>query len=139
MAFCDLQGVRREVGIHARTLNKLLLQMHVNNSLHSKERDGLINSQPKVEGLEKSLLSLEATTLEPQQENARILVRSGSKIRQTDEEILSSGFSEDAKDVSKLVADGMLPLKESIGHTEIEVIAGALLGFLVGLAVYNFM
>ncbi|EEF35172.1 conserved hypothetical protein [Ricinus communis] len=27
-------------------------------------------------------------------------------------------------------------LKESIGHTEVEVIAGALLGFFVSLAVY---
>lgn len=30
-------------------------------------------------------------------------------------------------------------LKESIGHTEIEVIAGALLGFLVSLTVYAVM
>ncbi|KAJ1399801.1 hypothetical protein SESBI_30025 [Sesbania bispinosa] len=117
--------------------------MHI-NSLHSKDRDGLINSQPglskplKVEGLEKSLLSQESTSLDPQQANA-LLVKSGSKTRQTDEELLSSDFSANAEEISKLAADGFLPLKESIGHTEVEVIAGALLGFLVGLAVYNFM
>ncbi|RDY03209.1 yuiD, partial [Mucuna pruriens] len=129
----DAQGVRREVGIHARTLNKLLLQMQA-NSLHSKERDNLINSQAglskplKVEDLEKSLLSQEATSLEPQQPNGGLLVKPGSKIRQ-----------KDAEEISKLAVDGILPLKESIGHTEIEVIAGALLGFLVALAVYNVM
>ncbi|XP_057458893.1 uncharacterized protein LOC130749535 [Lotus japonicus] len=136
----DAQGVRREVGIHARTLNKLLLKMHVNSSL-SKDREGLINSQPglskppKVEGIEKSILSKEV----PQQGNARLLVSSGSKIRQTDTELLSSGLSADAEEISKLVADGLLPLKEAVGHTEVEVIAGALLGVLVGLGVYNFI
>ncbi|KAK7271374.1 hypothetical protein RJT34_27210 [Clitoria ternatea] len=124
----DAQGVRREVGIHARTLNKLLLQMHA-NSLHSKDRDDLINSQPlKVEGLEKSILSKETTSLEPQKANASLLVKPDSKIRQANGE-----------EISKLHADGIPLLKESIGHTEIEVIAGALLGFLVGLAVYNFV
>jgi len=128
---CGFQGVRREVGIHARVLNKLLLQMQA-NSLHSKDGDNLMNSQPglskqlKVEDFEKSLLSQEAT-LEPQQANGGLLVKSGSKIRQTEEEI------------SKLGVDGIPPLKESIGHTEIEVIAGALLGFLVALAVYDIM
>jgi acid phosphatase family membrane protein YuiD len=134
---CDLQGVRREVGIHARTMNKLLLQLHI-NSLHSKHRDALINSQPgssnppKV-GHEKSLVSQETTA------NACVAVKSEGKIRQSDEKLLSSDlFSEDEKEISKLVADGFLPLKESVGHTEVEVVAGGLLGFLVGLAVYNF-
>ncbi|KAM5586934.1 hypothetical protein ABKV19_005726 [Rosa sericea] len=34
-------------------------------------------------------------------------------------------------------AGSYIPLKETIGHTEVEVTAGALLGFLVGLAVYT--
>lgn len=130
---CDFQGVRREVGIHARMLNKLLLQMQA-NSLHSKDADNLMNSQPglskklKIEDFEKSLLPQEAT-LEPQQANGGLLVKSGSKIRQTEQE----------EEISKLGVDGIPPLKESIGHTEIEVIAGALLGFLVALAVYDIM
>ncbi|PNY12774.1 hypothetical protein L195_g009411 [Trifolium pratense] len=131
-------GVRREVGIHARTMNKLLLQLHI-NYLHSKHRDSLINSQPgssnppKVSH-EKSLVSQETTA------NAFVAVKSEGKIRQSDEELLLSSelFSEDAKEISKFVADGFLPLKESVGHTEVEVVAGGLLGFLVGLAVYNF-
>ncbi|OIW20535.1 hypothetical protein TanjilG_14346 [Lupinus angustifolius] len=141
--FCDLQGVRREVGIHGRTLNKLiLLQIHL-NSLHSKDKDDLINYQPgsstplNVEGLEKSLLSQETTSLKPQKVNAPQLVKSRNKIRQIDEDPQPSSFSEDAEEISKLVADFQLPLKESIGHTEVEVIAGALLGILVGFSIHN--
>ncbi|KAL2330940.1 hypothetical protein Fmac_018521 [Flemingia macrophylla] len=119
----DAQGVRREVGIHARTLNKLLLQMQA-ITLSLKDEDNLITSKA---GLSKPL-KIEATSLEPQQANASLLVKSGSKIRQTD-----------AEEISKLAVDSIPPLKESIGHTEIEVIAGALLGFLVALAVNNVM
>ncbi|CAK8532138.1 unnamed protein product [Lathyrus sativus] len=129
----DAQGVRREVGIHARTMNKLLLHMHV-NYLHSKQKDVLINSQsgssipPKLEETQ------ETTSLEAQQGNARVLVKPEGKIRQSDEELLStSGFSEE---ISNLVGDGLLPFKESVGHTDVEVVAGGLLGFLVGLAVF---
>ncbi|XP_019431248.1 PREDICTED: uncharacterized protein LOC109338457 [Lupinus angustifolius] len=139
----DAQGVRREVGIHGRTLNKLiLLQIHL-NSLHSKDKDDLINYQPgsstplNVEGLEKSLLSQETTSLKPQKVNAPQLVKSRNKIRQIDEDPQPSSFSEDAEEISKLVADFQLPLKESIGHTEVEVIAGALLGILVGFSIHN--
>ncbi|XP_058768754.1 uncharacterized protein LOC131642535 [Vicia villosa] len=131
----DAQGVRREVGIHARTMNRLLLHMH------SKHKDALINSQsgssnpPKLEEThEKSHLSQETTSLEAQHVNACVLVKSEGKIRPSDEELLSSGFSEE---ISNLVDDGLLPFKESIGHTDVEVIAGGLLGFLVGLAVFN--
>ncbi|CAI8589668.1 unnamed protein product [Vicia faba] len=133
----DAQGVRREVGIHARTMNKLLLHMH------SKHKDALINSEfgssnpPKLEETHEKtlLLSQESTSLEAQQANARVLVKPGGKIRQSDEELLSSsGFSEE---ISNLVGDGLLPFKESVGHTDVEVIAGGLLGFFVGLAVFN--
>lgn len=111
-----------------------------------KDRDdGLINSQQgtstslNIEGLEKSLLSQETNSSEPQLRNASVLIESDSKRRQANEELLSSGFSTEAEELSELAANGLVPLKESIGHTEIEVIAGALLGFLVGLAVYNFI
>ncbi|MED6160615.1 hypothetical protein PIB30_053050 [Stylosanthes scabra] len=135
----DAQGVRREVGIHARTLNKLLRYIHIINSISSKNNnDGLINSKT---GFEKSILSQEATTsLDPKQgnnNNLSLLVKQGSKLRQTEVEKLSSTETEEIRKL--LVSDGLYPLKESIGHTEVEVIAGALLGIIVGLAVYNFM
>ncbi|CDY50541.1 BnaA01g30390D [Brassica napus] len=82
----DAQGVRREVGKHARVLNKLTA-----NARRDEE--------------EISLKGKEGETLE------------------------SDEISEEVK----------LPLKESIGHTEVEVIAGALFGFLVSFGVYSFM
>ncbi|CAF2079463.1 BnaC01g38600D [Brassica napus] len=71
----DAQGVRREVGKHARVLNKLTANARKGESLESDE------------------------------------------------------ISEEV----------YLPLKESIGHTEVEVIAGALFGFLVSFGVYSLM
>ncbi|KAF7835848.1 putative membrane protein yuiD [Senna tora] len=128
----DAQGVRREVGNHAKILNKIILQMQ-KNSVGSKDRDdGLINSEGtstslNVQGLKNSFFSQETNSSETQPRSASMLVESDGKRRETNEEL------------SKLAATGLIPLKESIGHTEVEVIAGALLGFLVGLAVYNFM
>ena len=40
-----LQGVRREVGNHAKVLNKVLAKIHV-NSVHTKDRENMIDSQP---------------------------------------------------------------------------------------------
>nr|VDC77614.1 unnamed protein product [Brassica rapa] len=82
----DAQGVRREVGKHARVLNKLTA-----NARKGEE--------------EISIKGKEGETLE------------------------SDEISEEVK----------LPLKESIGHTEVEVIAGALFGFLVSFGVYSLM
>ncbi|KAI9104197.1 hypothetical protein K1719_023033 [Acacia pycnantha] len=141
----DAQGVRREVGNHAKVMNKLLQILE--NSVDSQDReDRLINYQTgtstslNVNGLEKSLVSQEANSSETQLRNASVLVESNSKRSKTSEERSSSlGFSTDAEELSKLAANGLNPLKESIGHTEVEVIAGALLGLLVGFAVYNFL
>lgn len=77
--------MRREVGKHARVLNKLTANAR--------------------RGEEMSLKGKEGETLE------------------------SDEISEEVK----------LPLKESIGHTEVEVIAGALFGFLVSFGVYSLM
>ncbi|KAF3956096.1 hypothetical protein CMV_018750 [Castanea mollissima] len=41
----DAQGVRREVGNHAKVLNKVLAKIHV-NSVHTKDRENMIDSQP---------------------------------------------------------------------------------------------
>ncbi|KAK4253597.1 hypothetical protein QN277_010250 [Acacia crassicarpa] len=140
----DAQGVRREVGNHAKVLNKLIQILE--NSVDSQDReDRLINSQTgtstslNVNVLEKSLVSQGANSSETQPRNASVLVESNSKRSKTSEELSSLGFSTDAEELSKLVANGLNPLKESIGHTEVEVIAGALLGLLVGSAVYNFL
>ncbi|XP_023641286.1 uncharacterized protein LOC17893395 [Capsella rubella] len=82
----DAQGVRREVGKHAKVLNKLT-----------------------ANGQRSEVMSLKGNE--------------SNKVLQSDE------ISEDVS----------APLKESIGHTEVEVIAGALFGFLVTFSVYSLM
>ncbi|KAI4323313.1 hypothetical protein L6164_022928 [Bauhinia variegata] len=140
----DAQGVRREVGIHAKTLNKVLRRKQL-NSLNSNDLNGLINSQPAIstpvkvdDGLDNPLSTQEAS-LESQYRNAGLLVKEENKTKQNDGKLLSSSFFVDAEELSQLAADGLVPLKESIGHTEVEVIAGALLGLVVGFAVYNYL
>lgn len=85
-----LQGVRREVGKHARVLNKL-----TSNARISKEM---------------SLIK-------------------GNKVMKPSKALQSEEISEEV----------VTPLKESIGHSEVEVIAGALFGFLVSFGVYSLM
>lgn len=82
--------MRREVGKHAKVLNKLTA-----------------NYPGRVEKM-----SLKGNQVNP------------PKALQSDEII--------SEEVSP-------PLKESIGHTEVEVIAGALFGFLVSFGVYSLM
>ncbi|CAA7016252.1 unnamed protein product [Microthlaspi erraticum] len=87
----DAQGVRREVGKHAKLLNRLTAKY-----------------PERVE--EMSLLKgNQVKPLKPLQSD-------------------------------KIISEEVYPpLKESIGHTEVEVIAGALFGFLVSFGVYSLM
>ncbi|KAJ7949049.1 Acid phosphatase/vanadium-dependent haloperoxidase-related protein [Quillaja saponaria] len=140
----DAQGVRREVGNHAITLNQILPTKSFVNSKHSKGTDGVINcksgisSPMTVGGLDESILSEKAAPFGLQPTNTSVLLASEDRKRQTNEQLLSSSFSPDSEAASETInANSLAPLKESIGHTEVEVIAGALLGFLVGLSVYT--
>lgn len=109
----DAQGVRREVGIHARTLNKELIKKQP-NTYSSSDPNCLIESSSK------KLLSSESGNSLPL----------GKRLN-------STCLTDDI--VTGLENNGPIssPLKESIGHTEIEVAAGALLGLLTSLAVYS--
>lgn len=82
-----MQGVRREVGNHAKVLNEVVM----------KKKSNPIDCN--CEGECVNMLSTESTTGRSCEESAPVL-------------------------------------KESIGHTEVEVVAGAFLGFLVTLVVY---
>lgn len=133
-----LQGVRREVGNHSKVLNKVLAKI---DSVPTKDRDDVIYSKPGTP-LSLSLesfgppLSREARSFKPKPTNSPLLLRSDDKIGQTSQAVLSTGLT----DVEEERTTGsLIPLKESIGHTEVEVIAGALLGFFVSLAVYAIM
>lgn len=132
----DAQGVRREVGNHAKVLNKVLAKIH-NNSVQIKDRIDLIDSQPGTSSplnLESlgPLLSEEASSFTSKPTNSPLLLRSDEKMRQTKQAVLSSGLAADVEEGSERATNN---LKQSIGHTEVEVIAGALLGFFVSLAV----
>ncbi|XVF77748.1 hypothetical protein PTKIN_Ptkin14bG0071900 [Pterospermum kingtungense] len=119
----DAQGVRREVGNHAKALN-ILLQKRQRNSVVSKDRD---NPLP---------LSKKSSSLTSKSTKVPLLVTSDKETRQSNETVASSELAEDDYESS---ANIKFPLKESIGHTEVEVVAGALLGFLVSLAVYSIL
>nr|GLL36736.1 uncharacterized protein LOC109181588 [Ipomoea trifida] len=131
----DAQGVRREVGIHAKVLNQLLSETCLNtSSSHNGATVSTDNSQEKspssVQILEPSM-SEELNSFEPElKKNAALFLKPDN---QKTPMSISQNMASDAKDRSKPLR--YTQLKESIGHTEIQVVAGALLGFLVSLAV----
>lgn len=136
------QGVRREVGNHAKVLNKTLPE---SAWIPTKDR-GRINPKPKTSSSSSlksdsfgSLLSEEANSFSSEPTNGPLVSLSDNKIRQTTETQMSSGLGTDAEQGLERAGNRSTLLKESIGHTEVEVTAGALLGFLVGLAMYTIM
>ncbi|XP_062093036.1 uncharacterized protein LOC133798638 [Humulus lupulus] len=124
----DAQGVRREVGIHARTLNEILTAKSRENSTNAGDIDGF-DSQPGT-SLPLNYLSNELSSSTSKSRNALLVPKSESKPQMQNPSGLADETGEGLERTSSYY-----PLKESIGHTEIEVIAGALLGFLVSLAV----
>ncbi|KAL4554526.1 hypothetical protein LXL04_039357 [Taraxacum kok-saghyz] len=103
----DAQGVRREVGVHAKTLNKVLL------TTTNQSKKPLSNQES---------IKFDETTTCMQDFHKETVVLTPDKI------------TKESENVSVSVSGS---LKESIGHTEIEVAAGALLGLLGTLAVYS--
>ncbi|XP_054816302.1 uncharacterized protein LOC129316076 [Prosopis cineraria] len=133
----DAQGVRKEVGTHAKLLNKLLIQTQLNSAIRSKNTDAnLITSKPLVSK------GQEASSMDPTLRNAYLSIKLNKPITQIDGEPSSSyGLSAaDAAELCRLAGeDGLIPFKESVGHTSNEVFGGAVLGFLVGLLLHNFL
>ena len=119
-----LQGVRREVGKHAKTINMTLSKTR----FHCNEGEDKSASQPG-----KPSANIE-TSPAPNRINATLLATSPKRVRQS----ISPSVLDDAdgEEGSKKVIH---PLKETVGHTEVEVIAGALLGFIVSLAVQTML
>ncbi|XP_026425165.1 uncharacterized protein LOC113321467 [Papaver somniferum] len=137
----DAQGVRREVGKHAKVLNQSSEKQNYSISYQSK--DGLImesnskastsssplDSKSPVPSL--SIAENSCTTSNPP------LLRTG-KVKNGFNSIPSSltNYDNETSDEPNF-SNNPSKLKETVGHTEIEVAAGAFLGFLVGLAVYT--
>ncbi|XP_057986056.1 uncharacterized protein LOC110672311 [Hevea brasiliensis] len=136
----DSQGVRREVGNHAKVLNKQLSNTQV-KSMASTGRDDMIDSQQGIsstlgENLSPLLSKEGRRPFVQKSTNAPLLVNSENKNRQASQVLVSSSIASDEEETEKPLNSSSL-LKESIGHTEVEVIAGALLGFCVSLAVHT--
>ncbi|KAK4736479.1 hypothetical protein R3W88_000176 [Solanum pinnatisectum] len=114
----DAQGVRREVGIHAKAFNKALLRNQINSVTSTNELDVLTDSIQEKLSLDTesfdSQLSEESSPFQPRSKNATLLLK---------------------PDERRASSSSFVPLKEQVGHTEVEVIAGAFLGFFVSLAV----
>ncbi|KAL0906012.1 hypothetical protein M5K25_024472 [Dendrobium thyrsiflorum] len=120
----DAQGVRREVGYHAKILNELLKAQ----DLISKSDTSSINSGESgsvFSDLENANNCIEKT-------KTYSLLKSG--ITLSNLETLQS-LKVDVKEASHKSESSCSPLNESVGHTEIQVLAGGLLGFIISLMV----
>ncbi|KAK6934774.1 Protein of unknown function DUF212 [Dillenia turbinata] len=137
----DVVGVRREVGIHAKVLNKHLHKTKV-NSVSSVDTTEIIDSKP---GTSTGKLKTFGTVLSQEGNSSLnmtktpVLARSDMKVTQNSVRPSSSRLAAEFKEGSDQNSSKPSKLKESIGHTEIEVTAGALLGLVVSLAVYTIM
>lgn len=108
-----------------------------------KDKDGAIDGEGasstlKLESLDP-LLAQKANSFVPKSANdSPLLLKSDKNERQIKQMFMSSGLSDDMEGPERS-ADNLAMLKESIGHTEVEVVAGALLGFFVSLVVSSVM
>lgn len=140
--------MRREVGVHAKMLNKVLqTKPEKVNYIPTRDRD-VIDFEPGTSSpltLESffgpdELSSEEATSFTLKTAKNPLGRGSEYKLKETSSQMqqIRSPPCEVAGDVEeeRNNTNCSTPLKESIGHTEVEVTAGALLGFLVSLAVH---
>ncbi|KAF8408550.1 hypothetical protein HHK36_004613 [Tetracentron sinense] len=130
----DAQGVRREVGNHAKALNRTILKTQENSTRH-RDEDDVFDSQPGTsyinsESLTPLLCDQTSSCISSSPTNAHLLLGPENRMGQ---------LAVDEEEGSQKAYNSFIPLKESIGHTEIEVTAGALLGFFVSLAIYIVM
>ncbi|CAN0901871.1 Uncharacterized membrane protein YuiD [Linum grandiflorum] len=106
----DAQGVRREVGTHAKVVNRMLL--------HKKQQ------------LPKSNDTADEFLLIQKQEEAQMFASSSSSSTSINKQPSTRAIISNKTAATSSPPIIRTPLKESIGHTEIEVVGGALLGFL---------
>ncbi|KAF9619604.1 hypothetical protein IFM89_007925 [Coptis chinensis] len=128
-----LQAVRREVGNHAKVLNKEILVKTQNKPIPNGKKDVLVYSKDRIsvfiQALASSMpISGEASTSSVNSANPPMYLAS-EKQPASSLSVDDLGLKETCRPL----------LEESIGHTVVEVVAGALLGFLVTLAVYSLL
>lgn len=121
----DAQGVRREVGAHAKTINRVLLSRQAKSM---EDRDGEDIKESSTMNTRSSRFYEEANGPINERPATPVLLEARLQER------LTGNAGKESERSSSYAF-----LKESVGHTEIEVIAGALLGFLVSLTVHAVM
>lgn len=114
----DSQGVRREVGNHAKVLNRIPLKKQQLNSTAGRDRN---NSNLTGSSSISSTFERLGSYLSGNTSKNSVLLRS------------KKGTFEEGSDTE--ATNSLTPLKESVGHSEVEVIAGALLGLFISLTV----
>ncbi|XP_058095373.1 uncharacterized protein LOC131240874 isoform X2 [Magnolia sinica] len=131
-------GVRREAGYHAKILNRMI-EKKQEKAIPIQEKDELIDSKQGTSSIAAdSLSTLFSLSEESRTPNATAPIRTSENAasRPTTMKSLSS-VAVNGEQAVENAYSSYLPLKESVGHTEIEVVVGAFLGFLVSLAVYS--
>ncbi|XBI10871.1 uncharacterized protein [Aegilops tauschii subsp. strangulata] len=131
----DAQGVRREVGKHARLLNKLwTLREHTTTQVQ-EDGGGQVNSTseplPANREMATELVSVPRDASMSQCSNAAPSSTRTDATRSPRWNSLQSSEPE----LTELTEE-YNRLSESVGHTEAQVTVGALLGFVVSLAVH---
>ncbi|XP_024922276.3 uncharacterized protein LOC107433054 isoform X1 [Ziziphus jujuba] len=131
----DAQGVRREVGIHAKTLNKVLQAKpeanNINDNIPTRQTDTIDYFQSGILESRGPKLSKEGRYVTSKPANALLVSKSENETKQSNEVQIPCGVAGDIveeRNMNSFIST--YPLKESVGHTEVEVAAGALLGFL---------
>lgn len=131
----DAQGVRREVGKHAKVLNNIL-KAEEQKTVHSDEEAFTGTDQPGTSSVNsKEIASLlsgspETTFTSDSESYSAFCSRTQSSISNA-----ISSSKTDVQEKLEMSNNKSRLLNESVGHTEIQVFAGAFLGFIVSLAI----
>ncbi|KAJ6830083.1 uncharacterized protein M6B38_126040 [Iris pallida] len=120
----DAQGVRKEAGNHAKVLNRIL-----------KAEEASINSKPRT----SSLNTRDILPLVTLSEKANSYTSDSESYSLQESQLTSRSampsLKVDTKEISENIYSNYTPLTERLGHTQLEVLVGALLGFVVSLTV----
>lgn len=117
----DAQGVRREVGNHAKVLNKFCIL---------KEKVPLEYSEVDMASEFVSVTEEAISNVGPSKRSSSTESPRVNRLRSSEPEVT------ELTELKQAYVEEDYRLSESVGHTELQVTVGALLGFAVSLAVY---
>ncbi|KAF3333244.1 Divergent PAP2 family [Carex littledalei] len=124
----DAQGVRKEVGYHAQALNKLIA-LQGGSSVRCLNREDFAEAKTGIHNIDNS--ELEISKLFPLSENSAACT-STVTAKQLD---TRSSLETASTGPLEMTALNCEPLSESVGHTRVQVLVGAFLGFITSLII----